>query len=490
MSDSKIAWGTPAHPAIVAVCTPVLDKIDPYFWQCMTHLRKPGLSRGAQGMYGKTYLCNVFGQLIEDARNILTEQALAPPDTTHVMFIDDDMTFEPGAMERLLKHDAPVVGGLCFNRRPPYNPILRKYHDPEWGFPEKTGGWVYHYPPDELFEVDGTGAAFLLIKREVFDAITTKYGAREWWTRTHGDAEDLSFCRKVRDLGIPIVVDTGCKIGHRGTVLIDEDFAVRNRGNAEWASWAPPAELTRAIGEPVASVVIPTYNQKPEYLRAAILSALSQTLPVEVIVVDDGSSPRVEEVIGEKLLERVKIVSHPENRGISAGLNSGIHMASTPWICWLSSDDLFAPTKVERQLNALRQSGAKAGYHSYNVIFPDGRASPGPCPIFKGVAEQNAALLQFCAFNGSTTMIHRDVFEKVGDFDESLRWGQDYEMWLRIGFAGFRWHGLGEVLGTRREGENLTTEINADAEKAAKRDAEDEKIRARFRNSNLTFAGT
>jgi hypothetical protein len=92
---------------------------------------------------------------------------------------------------------------------------------------------------------------------------------------------------------------------------------------------------------------------------------------------------------------------------------------------------------------------------------------------------QRLYLGRTCMINGSTTMIHRQVFEDVGGFDESYRYGQDWEMWCRIG-SKYLWHPIRKTLGSRREGENLTAAIADDSDKRKQRDAEDARIRARY----------
>jgi hypothetical protein len=160
---------------------------------------------------------------VEAARNLLTAAALRIPDLTYLLFIDDDMIFNEDAFERLAAHDLPIVGGLCHNRRPPYMPILMREYNKGYAF-------VYDYEREVdsngLIEVDATGAAFLLVKREVFEKIATT-GEEPFAIR--GPGEDVSFCRRAKELGYPIHVDTTVEIGHVGEVTVTSDFARRNR---------------------------------------------------------------------------------------------------------------------------------------------------------------------------------------------------------------------------------------------------------------------
>jgi glycosyltransferase involved in cell wall biosynthesis len=244
-----------------------------------------------------------------------------------------------------------------------------------------------------------------------------------------------------------------------------------------------------APGAPVASVVIPVYNQKPEVLRAAVKSALAQTVPVEVIVVDDGSDVPVSDVLvgliaedGVQVGASLRIHAHPGNQGISAALNTGIADMTTDWFAWLSSDDLFDPRKVEYHLASLLAADAKAGYTGYNLVFDNGNMiGHVVTALFPSRAEQMKVLGRVCAINGSTVMIHRSVFDSVGLFDADYRYGQDWEFWCRAG-ERFFWHGIPDKLTTRREFGNLTARLNAKADpvKTAKRDAEDAAIRKRY----------
>lgn len=474
--------GEPA-PLCVAICVPIYDNPKTRFWRAYAMLQKPSSGSAAFNHRGATRCLDTHGYTIVEARNLLTDNALrsgkpnAPldPQVTHVLFIDDDMEFPPDALKRLLDHDVPIVGGLCHSRRPPYHPILgRKHPEGRIGY-----GWCYHYPPNSLFEVDVTGGAFLLIKREVFERISDDCGPGVWWSQQNGRSEDFSFCERARAAGFKILVDTGLEIGHVAELVITSEVAKKLR-TYHWDSWIPDPGVHP--GSPIASIVIPTYNQKPKWLRAAILSASHQTVPVEVIVVDDGSDTPVPT---EDWPENVRIYRLPRNRGISAALNTGIKAMTTRWFSWLSSDDLIDPRKIELQLEALHQSGGRASFHRWQAITEEGGFSTiADLPGWKTIDEQQRTLAQVCAINGSTVMIERTVFEDVGLFDEDFRYGQDYEMWCRIG-SKFFWYPLEEILGTRREvPSNLTSTIaNAapDDPRKLRRDAEDASIRARYR---------
>ncbi len=219
---------------------------------------------------------------------------------------------------------------------------------------------------------------------------------------------------------------------------------------------------------PSVSVVIPTHNQRPEYLAAAVASCAAQTEAVETLVVDDGSEPPAVSASAR----------HDRNEGISAALNTGIALMTGEWFCWLSSDDLFVPEKVEVQRRAMLDTGRWCSFHRYYTF---GGAEPGVSkgPHWPNHKRQKQELGLACLINGSPVMIHRRVFDEVGLFDTSFQFGQDWEMWCRIA-QKYEWLFLPEILGHRRVAGNLTERIAADSSLRAVRDEEDRRIRSMY----------
>jgi glycosyltransferase involved in cell wall biosynthesis len=105
------------------------------------------------------------------------------------------------------------------------------------------------------------------------------------------------------------------------------------------------------MSEPIVSVILPVYEGE-NYLRFAIESVLDQTLKdFELIIVDDGStdsSPLIAQSYGDS----VRYVRQ-ENTGVAGAFNHGLRLAKARYISWLSHDDRFHPTKLEKQVSAL-----------------------------------------------------------------------------------------------------------------------------------------
>lgn len=470
---------------VMAIGMPMARGIQPQTMRCLL----AALADLRKEPYVTVHLFDPIGYQIDHARNVITQEALNfVPDLTHIMWIDDDMTFAPDAIRRLLDHNLPIVGGLCFNRRHPYGPVLVN-------FTERGFAFDYDYP-EGLNQYDGTGAAFLLTKKEVYLRIHEKHPEGPWTITTVG--EDISFCRRAASVGYKIMVDTRVKIGHISPdVVIDEEFAKRNRVFRA-NPWFRPEPMPD--GDPIASVIIPTWNQRPEWLRAAVNSALAQRAPVDVIVVDSGSDEPITPAslgrldvpgIIDHRFDRVRILRIEKNPGHPwDALNLGIREMVTPWFTWLSSDDLYYPIKIGVQHKRMIDEGAFASFHSYDVMIAEGHVHETVfCPLgWRTIEEQRKPLAESCAINGLTVMIHRTVLDDVrlpnGDFfDSRFRIAADWDLWNRIAIDHL-WLGMNDILATRREyrGEvmNASQRYARDPEMRALWQAEDARIRAKY----------
>jgi glycosyltransferase involved in cell wall biosynthesis len=174
------------------------------------------------------------------------------------------------------------------------------------------------------------------------------------------------------------------------------------------------------------SVVIPTYNYG-RYVTEAIDSALGQTYqPVQVIVVDDGSTDDTE-VRLSPYAERIHYIRQ-ENGGLSAARNTGIKHAIGEWIALLDADDLWHPQKLETQLKAVRGRKDVGLVGSPSATFRVD--SPLPAPDTHELTVKDFVLSS--RMGPSSALIRRQCFEVVGFFDETLRSVEDRDMWLRI----------------------------------------------------------
>lgn len=203
---------------------------------------------------------------------------------------------------------------------------------------------------------------------------------------------------------------------------------------------------------PKVSVIIPTYNYA-QYVGIAVKSVLDQSYPnMEILVVDDGSTDNTQEV----LMPFMPWIHYyyKNNGGTASALNFGLTRASGNYVCWLSSDDVFLPDKVAKQVSLMEKEPALGfSYTSFVVIDGAGNTQyEVHSPFYSNQSEMVKKLMEGCFINGSSVMMRKSALDQVGYFDESMATVHDYELWFRIlrsypcGFLdelllGYRWHG-------------------------------------------------
>ena len=174
------------------------------------------------------------------------------------------------------------------------------------------------------------------------------------------------------------------------------------------------------------SVVIPSFNYG-HFVAEAVESALAQTYsPIEVIVVDDGSTDDTRARL-QPFADRIHYV-YQNNRGLSAARNTGVGLANGEWIALLDADDLWHPEKTEVQLRAASPLGSLGLVGSLPAVSMPERLPSEPAVERLSVRD----FLLSSRTGPSGALIRRDCFDAVGLFDESLRSIEDRDMWLRI----------------------------------------------------------
>ena len=180
------------------------------------------------------------------------------------------------------------------------------------------------------------------------------------------------------------------------------------------------------------SVIIPCYNAE-RWIDEAIQSALNQTYsPVEVIVVDDGSSDGSWKKIQE-FGSRVIAETGP-NRGGSAARNRGFVLSRGDYIQFLDADDYLLPKKIPRQVAFLEASGADVVYGDWRHehFLPDGSSQLEEIAVSGAQADVLSALLSGWWIAPAALLFRRHVLEKTGGWDESLAAAQDRDLFISI----------------------------------------------------------
>jgi len=185
---------------------------------------------------------------------------------------------------------------------------------------------------------------------------------------------------------------------------------------------------------PRVSVIIPTYNYG-HYLSEAINSVLSQTLPIdEIIVVDDGSTDNTEEIVGT-FGDKV-IYVRKGNAGLSAARNTGIERSTGDLVAFLDADDIWYPEKTEKQV-ALFEVDESIGmvYSCVREFESDtGETVTTWCEGKEGWMADDLLRFEGAAVSaiGSTGLVKREVFETIGNFDTNLKHSEDWDFSYRL----------------------------------------------------------
>lgn len=178
------------------------------------------------------------------------------------------------------------------------------------------------------------------------------------------------------------------------------------------------------------SVVIPSYNARP-WLAEAIRSAQAQSLaPLEIIVVDDGSTDGSVEAARETGATR--ILSDGANRGPSATRNRGIQAASGDLVAFLDADDRWLPDHLKHSTESLaRHPEADVALSGYR-LFGDASLDSPPRVEPGRALDLSVELLDVNHVLQSAAVARRNALLAVGGFDESRRYSEDFELWLRM----------------------------------------------------------
>lgn len=184
---------------------------------------------------------------------------------------------------------------------------------------------------------------------------------------------------------------------------------------------------------PKVSVIIPTYNRE-KFIGAAIESVINQSFKeFEILVVDDGSSDNTQKLIATITDPRLHYI-HQENRGRSNARNQALKLAKAKYICFLDSDDLYLPNKLELQVNYMEKNQDIAMiYTSALCIDADEKMLPEKYEAnVSGWLYPKIAFFKPVTITLPTVMLRREVIEKVGNFDEEMERFEDTDLWRRV----------------------------------------------------------
>lgn len=186
---------------------------------------------------------------------------------------------------------------------------------------------------------------------------------------------------------------------------------------------------------PKISIIIPAYNAIT-YLPKTMATVLSQTFAdFEAIVINDGSSDETEQWVSQIVDPRVKLISQ-KNQGLAVARNTGIKNSTGEYIAFLDADDLWKPTKLEKQVEILERNPQVGLVYTWVTYIDEKGQSTGRVvrPHAEGYVSEKLVERNLVEC-GSVAMIRSSCLATVGLFDENLssfNIGEDWDMWLRI----------------------------------------------------------
>lgn len=185
------------------------------------------------------------------------------------------------------------------------------------------------------------------------------------------------------------------------------------------------------IHGPLVSVVIPVFNGEA-YLADALDSVVAQDYtPIEIIVVDDGSTDGTPAVAGR--YPRVRYVRQ-SNQGPSAARNTGIALSTGEFVTFLDADDVMLPERIRLQVAAL------VADPRVDCVLARQRTltEPGDSAAPEGSLPRDHVFGDVGGVQPQSSLVRRSVFERAGTFDPSYRWGEGMEWLSRLRRAGIR----------------------------------------------------
>lgn len=193
--------------------------------------------------------------------------------------------------------------------------------------------------------------------------------------------------------------------------------------------------MSGAAGRPRVAAVI-TFYRDDRFFPEALASVLSQTRPADEIVVVDDATPAGEAETLRAVDPRVRLIRHAHNRGPGAARQTGAEATTSELIAYLDADDVWLPTKLQRQLELLaREPDADATHTALITVHADGRES---VYLDKPRVVDLATELKKNQILPSALMIRRATLKSVGGWSPDRMLMEDWDLGTRLVAAGKR----------------------------------------------------
>jgi len=184
---------------------------------------------------------------------------------------------------------------------------------------------------------------------------------------------------------------------------------------------------------PLVTIITPTYN-RAAFLPQAIDGVLAQTYEnFELIIVDDGSTDNSPEILSEYQSKDERIrVYRQENQGQSIARNKAITEARGEFICFLDSDNYWAPDKLEQQLNLFETNPSVDVIYGDIVTVDENSIELSRKNMKRYSGNISRWMLRDNCVSMNTAMARRRCFDEMGGMSGQRRVADDYDLWLRF----------------------------------------------------------
>lgn len=187
---------------------------------------------------------------------------------------------------------------------------------------------------------------------------------------------------------------------------------------------------------PFFSIIIPTYN-RAHTIQRAVESVFKQTFTdYELIIVDDGSTDKTNEVMNFLVKNKpnhvpIKLLTI-ENRGVSGARNYGADKSIGAWLAFLDSDDEWLKDKLQKQYDFIQDNPQFELVHGEEIWYRNGKRVNQKNIHKKEGGDIFERCTELCLISPSAVVIDRALFKKLGGFREDFPVCEDYDLWLKI----------------------------------------------------------
>lgn len=225
--------------------------------------------------------------------------------------------------------------------------------------------------------------------------------------------------------------------------------------------------MTYSETSPLIGVIMPVYNGE-RYLREAVDSVLSQNFQrFELIIIDDGSEDSTANILRSYSDSRLKVVTHPQNRGRVAAFRTGVETVGTPYLSFIGADDIAERQWLQEVWRCLQEDpGVDAASCALQRIDSDGIPFGEPSTPLADNDDIVAALLFSPSVSQGGAILRTDALRKVG-YDGPFDVASDYSMWTRLALAGCKFRNTDMPLMRYRRHDRQTIRVESDTVRVA-----------------------